>query len=340
MKEMISIIIPVYNAEKYLAECLDSVADQTYGNFQVIMVNDGSKDGSESICKEYAEKDSRFVLLSGPNHGSSGARNIGLKHVEGDYIAFLDSDDWYDKDYLECLLNGLHKNNADIYYFDVKTDGVPEHKWDERVMTGKEALYSLVTGGGCNRIYNKLYKRETAGDVLFPEGRNLCEDASWTARVLERAGTVARGNEVKYNVRITEGSVSRKRARKEDEICAYCRNLLDRCEVLLRNCPDPAKQKKVIVGECDRCFKIILDFGCNLDLWDVFKTAKKLVNDYAGILSNSKYSKYFRDCRGYKAANRRYVLDTLLSGKVRLADKKAIVYKRMASVARRVLNKK
>ena len=341
MNDKISIIIPVYNAEKYLVECLDSVVNQTYSNYQVIMINDGSKDGSESICRKYAEKDDRFILFSGPNHGSSGARNIGLQHVEGDYIAFLDSDDWYDTDYLEYLLNGLKKNNADIYYCDFKTNGVPEYKWDDCVMSGKEALYGLVAGGCCNRTPNKLYRRETVGDVLFPDGRNLCEDASWTARVLERAGTVARGNEAKYNIRLTEGSITRKRMRKESEVCAYCRNLLDRCEVLLRNYPESTDQRNAIVNECDRCFKIILDFGCNLDLWDVFKTAKKMINDHPEIFGNgdSKYCRYFKDCRNYKAANRKYMLDTLMSRKVRLADKKAVVYKRLVSTARRVLKK-
>ena len=91
---LISIIVPVYNVEDYIRPCLDSILAQTYTNFEAILVDDGSKDGSGSVCDEYAEKDSRFIVVHKENGGVSSARNKGLEIAKGEYIAFVDSDDW------------------------------------------------------------------------------------------------------------------------------------------------------------------------------------------------------------------------------------------------------
>ena len=122
-----SIIVPVYNAEKTLHRCLDSLRTQTYTDFEVCMVENGSQDSSRAICREYAEKDSRFLLyVSEENCGPSGARNIGLDHARGNYIAFLDSDDYVEPDYLEMLHQSFE--NADVVFFgyhQVSTDDQP-----------------------------------------------------------------------------------------------------------------------------------------------------------------------------------------------------------------------
>ena len=110
----ISIIIPVYNIEKYLKECLDSLNNQTFKDFEVICVNDGSKDNSLKILNEYAQKDSRFKIISQENEGSGSARNNGLSHAKGKYVQFLDGDDYFEPTMLETLYNLAEKNNADI----------------------------------------------------------------------------------------------------------------------------------------------------------------------------------------------------------------------------------
>ncbi len=110
-----SIIIPVYNVEPYLRECLDSVLNQTFGDWEAICVNDGSTDGSASILEEYAEKDSRFKIISQPNGGLSAARNTGLKAAEGEYVLFLDSDDWLEPQALEVVSKSL--SNEDMLCF-------------------------------------------------------------------------------------------------------------------------------------------------------------------------------------------------------------------------------
>ena len=111
---LISIIIPVYNAEKYLEQCLNSIKNQTYKNFEVIIVNDGSKDSSEVICKRFSEDDSRFRYFTKSNGGVSSARNFGLDNTNGHYITFIDGDDWVEHNHLEILMDAIIKNNCEI----------------------------------------------------------------------------------------------------------------------------------------------------------------------------------------------------------------------------------
>lgn len=335
--DKISIVIPVYNAEKYLRECLDSVADQTYSNIEVIMVNDGSKDGSEQICREYEQKDDRFHLISGPNHGASGARNIGLKRVTGDYVAFIDSDDWYDLDYLEYLLNGARKANADIFACDFKTNGEPEYKWSDHTMSNQEALWQILMDGWCNRTPNKLYKRETLDGIPFPEGRDLCEDASWTAQVLEKARICGRGSEAKYNIRLTEGSITRKRYRTDKELCGFYRNTLERLEIFLRNYPADPKFKRLVDKECNKCLTMIVESGGDLNLWDVYKLTRKIVTEHKDIAlkCSRRPAGYIMKYEDYRKCNTAYFIDTLLSVKEPFSHKKSVVKERIGTIIRR-----
>ena len=111
---LISIVIPVYNAEKYLEQCLNSIKNQTYKNFEVILVNDGSIDNSESICKVFVESDTRFRYYLKANGGASSARNLGLDNAQGNYITFIDADDWVDENHLEVLINNIKESNSDM----------------------------------------------------------------------------------------------------------------------------------------------------------------------------------------------------------------------------------
>ncbi len=115
---LISVIIPVYNVEEYLRECVDSVLCQTYKNIEIILVNDGSTDSSGQICDEYIEKDERVTVIHQKNGGLSVARNTGLSEANGDYVYFLDSDDYIAENTLETLLNIAGKDNSDIVFFD------------------------------------------------------------------------------------------------------------------------------------------------------------------------------------------------------------------------------
>ena len=112
--KLLSVIIPVYNVKPYLEKCVESIVDQTYHNLQIILVDDGSTDGSQTICDELAQKDSRIVVIHKENGGLSTARNVGMDRAKGDYIAFVDSDDWLERNMYEVLINQLEAHDADL----------------------------------------------------------------------------------------------------------------------------------------------------------------------------------------------------------------------------------
>ena len=123
---LVSVIIPVYNVEKYLRQCLDSVLAQTYTKYEVLLIDDGSTDSSADICREYCKKDSRFKLYQKQNGGASSARNLGLENASGDYLFFLDSDDWIDVDSINKMVHIALHENVDFVFseaiaFDDKT---------------------------------------------------------------------------------------------------------------------------------------------------------------------------------------------------------------------------
>ena len=113
-EELISVILPIYNVEKYLEKCLKSVINQTYKNLEIILVDDGSKDNSPQICDEYAVKDKRIVVIHKSNGGLSDARNAGIEIAKGKYIALIDSDDYVEKDYVQFLYQLIKENNAEM----------------------------------------------------------------------------------------------------------------------------------------------------------------------------------------------------------------------------------
>lgn len=162
-KKLVSIIVPVYNVEPYLNKCLDSIADQTYKNLQIILIDDGSIDNSGLICDEYAKRDARFLVLHNSNHGVSYSRNQGLDLSEGEYILFIDSDDFIDKDYVELLCREIeYGGDNDIVickYDEIFDNEVYEKKIETNNLTGDFQndlciLYELMMGP-----YNKMYKR-------------------------------------------------------------------------------------------------------------------------------------------------------------------------------------
>ena len=168
---MISVIIPVYNAEKYLLLCMESILGQSYSDLEVILVNDGSTDKSLEICKQYENNYENVVLINQHNHGVSNARNRGLEVAKGEYISFVDADDWLEERFYEHLLTIMLKYNADISMCDYTEDdgmegGVGQE--GERCFQGHEAVRFVVRsmrGGPCD----KLYKRDVIGSIRFNE---------------------------------------------------------------------------------------------------------------------------------------------------------------------------
>lgn len=184
-----SIIVPIYNAEKTLRRCLDSLLVQTYHDFEVLMVENGSRDSSNAICKEYMSKDSRCILFAcGNNNGPSGARNMGLDQAAGTYIAFLDSDDYVEPDYLEVLFEAFQ--NSDVVFFgyhQISMDGafLSDHIPQVAGNTGYyETLINLYKQDLFGYTWIKAFRRDAIETHRFPKELNLLEDEVFTCEVL------------------------------------------------------------------------------------------------------------------------------------------------------------
>lgn len=177
----ITIIIPIYNVEKYLNKCIDSVVNQTYKNLEILLVDDGSTDASHAICDEWQIKDTRVKAIHKNNGGVSSARNIGLAAATGDYIVFIDSDDWVVDNFVETLYKSIIKNDADIAiceYLEINEDNKNISSQFNRVRlvdkttTGKDLLKDLVFEKFCSVVvWNKIYKKSIFSNLRFKEGR-------------------------------------------------------------------------------------------------------------------------------------------------------------------------
>lgn len=220
---MISIIIPVYNAERYLRQCIESVITQTFKDWEAILVNDGSKDGSLAICQEYASKDDRIKVIDKPNGGVSLARNKGLEMAQGDWITFMDSDDWLDPDAFETYHNAAQRTGADIIktgYRRVydngndnnnnnnkKNDG---YEWQEVTIANQsDALAKLQETGYYAFVWNMIVSASIAKALRFDETTPWLEDQFFGYECLLRANKVTLLPKMVYNYRIHEsGSLS------------------------------------------------------------------------------------------------------------------------------------
>lgn len=236
IKDLISVIVPVYNVEKYIGECLNSILAQTYSNIEVFCIDDQSSDSSGDICEQYADIDSRIhVIRKKRNGGLSEARNTGIKAARGEYITFIDSDDWVDKKYLECLYEGIKHSGADIAqcgYIQILNSTLKVQKGMQQgkssVITGMQALESLYANSSVKAsiiytiVCNKLFKSNIVADLMFPSGR-MYEDQFFTYKCFERAQKVYTTDEKLYNYRINLNSITRQNysMRFQDEIAAH-----------------------------------------------------------------------------------------------------------------------
>ena len=209
----VSVIIPVYKVEKYLSECVDSVINQTYDNLQIILVDDGSPDLCGQICERYMEQDSRILVIRKENGGLSDARNAGMKKASGEFVYFLDSDDWIEPDTIERLVEAQERTDADMvfsgfyYTYPDREDQAKDCFGQESLLMNFEAMQALAEGSIQTFAWGKLVRASIAKRYEFPVGK-LFEDHFWTHRVLGDAKKVlfTPGAYVRYRQR--EDSIS------------------------------------------------------------------------------------------------------------------------------------
>lgn len=309
-----SIIVPIYNAEKTLHRCLNSLRDQTYTDFEVRMVENGSRDSSRTICREYADKDGRFLLhMSEENCGPSGARNIGLDHAQGNYIAFLDSDDYVEPDYLESLHQAFE--SADVVflgYHQISTDGrlLGDHisavkdnsdYYETLVQLSKQDLFGYT--------WIKAFRRDVIGGHRFPRELNLLEDEFFACEVLAqpcRIAVVPKAilNYVTGNVGSLTGCTHPDYCRKVDAVYKAWSRLLE-----------PYKKKEEVLTQManayvSRCMYYgferevdVKSFFAELAETDFFSDAK-LENEFVSTVRSRNFKKLARMRTSYRLKNK------------------------------------
>lgn len=172
----VSVIIPIYNIKDYIVRCLNSITNQTYTNLEILAVDDGSPDESGVIAEEFAEKDNRIKVIHRENGGLSEARNAGLNCATGEYVFFLDGDDWLDEHTIETLVRIANVHKADVVACGITRvwDDDREEMWTEEapgIWDGKESIIQMIRHVNiCSVAWNKLYRKELWNDVSFPEG--------------------------------------------------------------------------------------------------------------------------------------------------------------------------
>ena len=208
---MISVIVPVYGTEMYLSACVDSILNQTVRDLELLLIDDGSPDHSGEICDEYARKDGRVRVFHTENHGVSAARNLGIREARGEYIGFVDSDDWIEPDMYEVLLKNIEAAGADIsvcgtwYEYGFLSEAARDRV--DSVFIGTEAISALLRNHLKNLVWNKLYRRTLWNNIAFPEG-HIYEDVATVYKLVLMSEKVVSTSGCLYHYRQVQNSIS------------------------------------------------------------------------------------------------------------------------------------
>ena len=230
----VSIIVPIYNVEPYLAKCIDSILEQTYKDFECILVNDGSTDNCGEICEQYANKDDKIKVVYKENGGLSSARNAGLDLATGEYVCFIDSDDYIHCKYLEALMSAMTAHNTSMalcVFCRVESDDVDtndEFSFDDslHVYSVEDLIADRWHWVETNVMWNKLFKRELFDNIRFPLGR-INEDEYIKPLLYDQMTQVAIVEYPLYFYRQRQGSIIRSKfsIKKLDKLEAISQNI-------------------------------------------------------------------------------------------------------------------
>lgn len=242
MKDTISVIIPVYNVAPYLPQCLDSVLNQDHQNLEVILIDDGSKDESGLICDRYAARDSRIRVIHQPNAGAAAAKNAGLRVATGEYLSFVDSDDYLEPNVYGYMLEVLKEEKADAAQFAFRE--VYKNRAEDQVLyTGREVtdsrsyLVRFTKDWSCPLLWNKLYKRELYDGVFFEEGHKI-DDEYFTYQGFLRDCRIVCDDRIIYNYRKRASSVMGSAETAAQRVLDTLDSMIKRREKVLRVFPE------------------------------------------------------------------------------------------------------
>ncbi len=299
----VSIILPVYNVEQYIKKCLESIQQQTYPNLEVIIVNDGATDKSVEYCEQICKIDSRFSVTHKENGGLSDARNVGIDKAKGDYLIFVDSDDFVSQDMVSYLVSSMENNEADIAICD------PAHYYSDRQNNDLNIFYPASsvkvyekTEALCEMFYQKsflvsawakIYKKELFDDIRFPVGK-LFEDSAVMYLLFEKCEKIVYSNVKLYAYVHRDNSITTKKFSDKDlDILDISNTILDHYSGNFR------VYKAAVSYKVSACFRILLNSS-----------------------SEKKYNQIQKDCMTYILRNWRNVL---FDKNVRLKNKLALI---------------
>ena len=295
--EKISVLVPVYNAEKYIEKCIKSIINQTYKNIEIILIDDESKDDSLNIMKKMQKQDDRIKIISIKNQGVADARNKALENSTGTFVTFVDSDDTIDNDYLEVLYSNLEKYNADIAVINCKNVieetgkvlhkdfGIKKIKEYNNVEAVKDLFYYNFLR---HSPWGKLYKKKVWENIKFPLGKNY-EDLAIIYKTFLNANRIIYIPEEKYNYLIREGSIVHNEIRKTDvqAIIEYCGKIL---EDINKNYPELTKATEFLL--VDHELYLWYRIPDNKEYKEYLKIAKANVKKYRkNVLKDKNVSK-------------------------------------------------
>lgn len=223
----ISVIVPVYNTQKFLEKCLESIINQTFKDIEIICINDGSTDNSMSILNDYSEKDSRIKIINQKNAGLSCARNTGINNAKGEYIGFVDSDDWIDLDFFEKLYNAAKNYDADIASAGIKR--VRSYKWkynlkikEEEVTENTDRKFVLCDVPEKCYVWNKIYRLEKIKQFsLYFEAGIYFEDRCFTCEALSKLKRLVVVPDTYYNYWTNPNSIVKSKSTKKTQDAKY-----------------------------------------------------------------------------------------------------------------------
>ena len=248
MDELISVIVPVYNVEKYLRECIDSIIRQTYKNIEIILIDDGSKDSSGQICDEYTKKDKRIKVIHQENRGVSSSRNLGIKKSNGKWITFVDSDDWLEDNFIEVLFNIAKRENADISisgYNRVQNSKIEKINISTEIQEYNSYEYLIKTLNpqtGLGFCHMRLIRKAVINNIQFDENLPVAEDALFNMQISTKINKAIHSNKNLYNYRNNSESVVKKYNEK------YAQKYLEAMEAIKKYLEDNKIQTRMLFG--------------------------------------------------------------------------------------------
>ncbi|MGG7201271.1 glycosyltransferase family 2 protein [Clostridium butyricum] len=294
MKPLISVIVPIYNVENYLRTCIDSIISQSYENLEIILVDDGSKDNCGKICDEYAVKDSRIIVIHKDNGGLSSARNAGIDICKGEFISFIDSDDFVSDYFIELLYEGIKKYSADIVSCTKGTSFIDgeelpnlngEKNYSLISITPFEALKQMMYQRIPNGAQFRLYRRSIFEVIRFPVGY-LFEDVATIHKTFMCANEMVLLSADIYGYRVRENSIVRQKFSDRKKIA-----LKITCDLYKEICEYDIRLKKAVASRAfAQNFHVYLqipfeDVKTRREFWNEIKKYRlKVLTDTCGLV--------------------------------------------------------